>query len=544
MAVIPELLTQLFPKGTGKGETSIAVVPPWPTDLFACCAAILNLTGRYWEIFENEDESQITRIAESYGRFKLFTSGRSSFAPMHIEYMQKLWNKLTLNRANDFASVGQSAISAAVKLLLIADRACIEVRVRGSRKPFAQLLQRKHMRTQATRDGRMPKPFETLCWQVPMDRGRVLPKLLVPKVGQTVNNLSKNIAYIPSNEVLPRWFFARNDLAPFGSLNALLVPFPYSIANHCFQPSVSTNRVLPHFVVEANWMAEIGGVQALESLIGDLLSECKDRSITVNCIVLPELALKTSDASELAKRLAIRCNELTMLVCGVGGTRTCNHKSTGVNECNVFFLDHRGIRMHWAQSKHHQWKLTPGQIERYQLEEQLSTSGPECFEDFEIDRKCLLFSLNDEFIVTTLICEDIARSTPVLPVIEALGPSLVIALLMDDAQLPIRWNAKKAESIWEAAGTSVLTFTSLGMVARSTFVDRANDAPIAYWQGGIRGSTDISRCISMPWDAQGVVICVEENVDNPGGSVRLADAPIPIRAKCPPSWSLSRPDIR
>ncbi len=66
-----------------------------------------------------------------------------------------------------------------------------------------------------------------------------------------------------------------------------------------------------------------------------------------------------------------------------------------------------------------------------------------------------------------LVCEDLARPDPVGDVIRAVGPNLVIALLLDGPQIPSRWPGRYATVLAEDPGCSVLTLTSLGMAKLS-----------------------------------------------------------------------------
>ena len=60
-----------------------------------------------------------------------------------------------------------------------------------------------------------------------------------------------------------------------------------------------------------------------------------------------------------------------------------------------------------------------------------------------------------------------AEPEPAAELIRAVGPNLLIALLMDGPQLSNRWPARYAAVLAEDPGTSVLTLTSLGMAERS-----------------------------------------------------------------------------
>jgi hypothetical protein len=66
-----------------------------------------------------------------------------------------------------------------------------------------------------------------------------------------------------------------------------------------------------------------------------------------------------------------------------------------------------------------------------------------------------------------LICEDLARPDPAGDLIRAIGPNLVIALLMDGPQLANRWPNRHATILADDPGSSVLTLTSLGMAQLS-----------------------------------------------------------------------------
>ncbi|MBV2149361.1 hypothetical protein KRZ98_13875 [Sphingobium sp. AS12] len=69
--------------------------------------------------------------------------------------------------------------------------------------------------------------------------------------------------------------------------------------------------------------------------------------------------------------------------------------------------------------------------------------------------------------VTTLICEDLARSDPCQELVRGIGPNFVVALLMDGPQLRSRWPARYGTVLADDPGSSVLTVTSLGPIQRS-----------------------------------------------------------------------------
>ena len=80
----------------------------------------------------------------------------------------------------------------------------------------------------------------------------------------------------------------------------------------------------------------------------------------------------------------------------------------------------------------------------------------------------IFFGFVNTSSLAALICEDLARIDPCQEVIRAVGPDLVIAILMDSAQIKERWPARYATILADDPGCSVLTVTSLALVERAT----------------------------------------------------------------------------
>jgi hypothetical protein len=97
--------------------------------------------------------------------------------------------------------------------------------------------------------------------------------------------------------------------------------------------------------------------------------------------------------------------------------------------------------------------------------------------------------------VVTPVCEDLARIDPVQTVIRGIGPTLVVALLMDGAQLEKRWSGRYATVLADDPGSAVLTLTSLGLLRRS--VSEAGKPPsreIGLW----KGAEGLARELTLP----------------------------------------------
>jgi hypothetical protein len=113
-------------------------------------------------------------------------------------------------------------------------------------------------------------------------------------------------------------------------------------------------------------------------------------------------------------------------------------------------------------------------------------------------------SANAWLTICHLICEDLARQEPVGELVRAVGPNLVIALLLDGPQLKTRWPARYASVLADDPGSSVLSVTSLGMALRSWSNDFAPSRVVALWKDA-RGP---AQEISLPLDHSALLLTV------------------------------------
>jgi hypothetical protein len=122
----------------------------------------------------------------------------------------------------------------------------------------------------------------------------------------------------------------------------------------------------------------------------------------------------------------------------------------------------------------------------------------------EIPRRSVHFVELGEFTLVSLVCEDLARSDDVAEVIRAVGPTIVVSVLLDGPQLSSRWAARYAGVLADNPGSGVLTLTSSGMVQRSRPHGQQAAPVVALWKDPIRGT----REISLDAGAQGVLLTV------------------------------------
>jgi hypothetical protein len=105
-----------------------------------------------------------------------------------------------------------------------------------------------------------------------------------------------------------------------------------------------------------------------------------------------------------------------------------------------------------------------------------------------------------------MICEDLARVDPCQELLRAVGPNLVVALLMDAPQLATRWPARYATVLSDDPGSSVLTLTSRALMTRQHLLGlrkskRPKDRIVALWRDDHYG---IARPLECPHDCHGV----------------------------------------
>lgn len=99
---------------------------------------------------------------------------------------------------------------------------------------------------------------------------------------------------------------------------------------------------------------------------------------------------------------------------------------------------------------------------------------------------------------------DLGRQDPVTEVIRAVGPNLVVALLMDGPQLRERWGARYASVLAEDPGSSVLVLTSRGAARLSQPREQrtARGAVVASWRDVTGGVTEIE----LPDDGDAILL--------------------------------------
>jgi len=233
----------------------------------------------------------------------------------------------------------------------------------------------------------------------------------------------------------------------------------------------------------------------------------------VHVVAFPELALDGPRLEVLKTRLANdlkRAHHIPILITGVCTAAKDGHEAgmaddrLGKNQVvlSVFFA---GKWYDLEQDKHHRWRLNGDQIWRYNLGGVLA-ANQFWWEAIAIPRRRITFLAPTGWLtLCPLICEDLARLEPVSELIRGVGPTLLIAILLDGPQLKQRWSARYASVLADDPGTSVLTVSSLGMALRSrsgsaeldSTLDGGSAASgpacaVALWKDGLTGWKEIT----------------------------------------------------
>ena len=353
------------------------------------------------------------------------------------------------------------------------------------------------------------------------DQVCVLPKSRTPKVGCTLRSLSHNLALLPPRG-MARSFWTMgpprdepaSTSAPF---NLLVVPAPFQIRAAAFRGVPADEGTWGWFEVEPHWCPPSQeadqpspGFDTFYTFVNDLILKAEEDVGVVHGLVFPEAALSDEIFRRLCRRLLERPN-FELLIAGLfdakmdgdplrrGNFAAMAAFQPGAEEAEAGF--NISIR-----EKHHRWRIDGSQIETYALGSALDVNRG-WWERIDIMSRSLdMFVLRGVATVTTLICEDLARNDPCQELVRGIGPNLVVALLMDGPQLKNRWPARYATVLAEDPGSSVLTVTSLGLIARTNSAGHFPPArQVGLWQDDSGKAIELS----LPNGAQALCLSLQ-----------------------------------
>lgn len=342
---------------------------------------------------------------------------------------------------------------------------------------LAYLLQEQ----KSKKDGSEFTPPASLTQQVDTGIVCVLPKMRISPVGATIRNVSRNLSLLPGRgEVRCYWESISSDSLPLednDTLDILLIPEPRKISAQDFRPESNGGRSLAelrsdkwnwdHFHLHQGWIDTPKKRQQFLSDCTKLLRAAHEETRCVNAIVLPEYAIDYGLFEKLCAKLKVIEPGLEFIIAGSSDNcygQSGNHVLTKVWDNQ---LD-PGFSIAKSRRKHHRWRMNRSQVEAYGLSSVLNPKILNWWEKTTLGRRKLFFHrFREASAFSVLICEELARSDPCHEILRSVAPNLIFALLLDGPQIKQRWPAQYASNLADDPGSSVLTFTSYGLIHRS-----------------------------------------------------------------------------
>jgi hypothetical protein len=448
----------------------------WPPDLFALTSLLLKATGAYRYAIDPPLtpwpqagwQGLLDVAVRQWYRWMLYDQPRPELLTRNLAVLARGWTTFPIDRLrtlDDRKASGRQesweVCQAILELHVLADEASTHSgfpigsnSVWGDDRP-------QEMRALDYLVNMLLANHGTLS-RLPREICAVLPKVHTPQVGLTLRSLSHHVT-VHESEVEVRWRTMPWVNSDEDTVNVLVVPWPVRMEATWFAADPrTTNRESgePHryFSYLGDEKAPVG--DKAEELIA-LLADAERLAHKVHVIVLPELSVTVPEMHEILHRIAQRDvprDKVPMLIAGV---------RSGDSNRVVLATFFAGKWYLMFQDKHHRWKLDRAQIQQYGLAGILPV-GRDWWEHIRIPKRRITFlAPNPWLLLCPLICEDLARLEPVSELIRGVGPTLLVAILMDGPQLRERWSGRYASVLADDPGTSVLSVSSLGMALRS-----------------------------------------------------------------------------
>ena len=338
--------------------------------------------------------------------------------------------------------------------------------------------------------------FEARAWALLERRGslssisparvRIVPKTHFAARGMTIRSLSRYLALcyesvdVSWRRVIPAGRSAEETQRAY---NAVIVPWPFRVQARDFRP---VEGPLENMDREIYGFFEFAPPPSLDmERVGSLLREASRKAGTVDALLLPEAAIDRSELEALEE---------------VAGAYGCAFLITGIRERSgrgfgrnyVYFgvlTDHGWERC--EQDKHHRWCLDGRQIRQYHLGRALD-GRKLWWEAIDLPPRALqIVDVGGGVTTAPLVCEDLARMDEAADLLRRIGPTIVVAILLDGPQLATRWPNRYAGVLSDEPGSAVLTLTSLGMAARSVPPGAHRSRVIALWNDSTHGAREI-----------------------------------------------------
>ncbi|BDC44627.1 hypothetical protein PTKU15_79240 [Paraburkholderia terrae] len=512
--------------------------PRWPADVFAVAATLMELSGCYTEasLVDGHFESHNNYLDDVLNAAKTWRNTGKCPKAVKLWWYQLLGEYGKTPLAEIKASIPYSGlVSILMRLLATADEASAGVgwisrakRTKITERASLSFLSQLGPVAAHVRLRHVPT---SLCEMVPPSKATVLPKALTPSVGCTVRAMSHHLALLPPETVVrSEWVLPDNGIQD-GTMRLLVIPYPFRVDDESFiasgplRPMNGKAKMQPYFTLDPTWLNKkaVTATMLRDELIAPLVEQTVSKfgPAAIDGVLFPECALTETLADELQSVLARKpIAGLKFLITGImksgktGSAKSDGQPGRNLAKTMVFASGNvspeNRVLYDKAHSKHHRWALDRDQIKRYGLTRVEAPDSLKIWEHIAVDERKLPFlALRDDLCMTVLICEDLARADPAMPVIRSVGPNLVVALLMDGPQLGVRWPGRYATVLAEDPGSSVLSITSAGMVDRSNLGERNPARAVGLWRHDRGPNTELY----LPSGHHGLVLTVKAKED-------------------------------
>ncbi|CAI2041511.1 Uncharacterised protein [Serratia fonticola] len=349
--------------------------------------------------------------------------------------------------------------------------------------------------------------------------GSVHYKNAVSQSGISLCSISHNLALIKAEVFLKH---IERELGPEKNniFNVLILPFPRIVYRDDFIPIENQTRLT---------MDEDFGFftyKPQDEIVVDDVIEILKKSIResdkIDVLVLPECSVSREKSKAISLSILSIFHDMPekcpTLIMGVFDEGDQNRFGKNALVVYVPYQDKKNYLSFYEleQNKHHRWYLDRDQIFNYKLGSTLAPNKKWWEYTSVSDRSLISYHCRINNIqISPLICEDLARQDPVAPVVRSLGPNLIIALLLDGAQIKGRWPGRYASLLTEDPGSCVLTISPLGMTLRADGTGFPPSRNVAFWSDptgfkelslheGFSGITlTLEKTIVNQWTADG-----------------------------------------
>ncbi|OED54676.1 hypothetical protein BEI46_14165 [Aliivibrio fischeri] len=288
-----------------------------------------------------------------------------------------------------------------------------------------------------------------------------------PQAGISLSSLSHDLAYIKPGVDVAALVGQSTQSSDDIQYHVLILPWPLEVKDEFFQ---SDNRPTLQMDEEFGFFTYENHQDITCQMIMYAIESCGEQF--PDLVVIPECAVNSNKKIALLHKLRDcflrRRTKTPVIIFGVFGKGDSNG-SYGENSLELLYMN-RFVKRYVGenQAKHHRWALDKSQLNTYGLAHVLSTSKVKWWENCSTGDRKLISYRDDHIHLCPLICEDLARQDPIAPVVRALGPNLVVALLLDGPQMKSRWPGRYSSVLVDEPGCSVLSISPYGMTQRST----------------------------------------------------------------------------